>query len=223
MGKLILVIGEPGTGKSRAIKNLDPETTMIIKPNNKDLPFAGSRTLWNEEKQNVFYTKDFSELRTILSEINKGKRFKTIIVEDISHFFSDRVIREASIKGFEKWNMFAADVYKGLLGLDGELRDDLYIILIGHVDFVEDTSGNRVISLLTPGKMLDRSIKISSYVTYILHTNVISKDEKIEYTFLTNKDGSSREAKSPEGCLDLFEPNDYNHIINKIEKYQNKK
>lgn len=223
MGKLLLTIGEPGTGKSRAIKNLDPETTMIIKPNYKDLPFEGGRELWNTEKGNVFYTRDFLELKAVLDKINKGTKFKVVVIEDISHFFSERVMKEAAIKGYDKWNMLAADTYKGLLSLENELREDLYVILIGHVDFVEDSSGNRSIALLTPGKMLDRYVKISSYVTYVLHTDVKSGDDKIEYSFLTNKDGSGREAKSPEGCLSLFEPNDYNHVIKKIEAYQNKK
>ena len=52
MGNMILVIGDPGTGKSTAIEGLDPKSTVIIKPNNKQLPFRGSSKLYNEELGN---------------------------------------------------------------------------------------------------------------------------------------------------------------------------
>ena len=40
---------------------------------------------------------------------------------------------------------------------------------------------------------------------------------------LLAKKGSGKEAKSPEGCLELREPNDYTLIIDKIDAYRNKK
>jgi len=81
MGKMILVEGCPGSGKSRAIVNLDPSTTFIIKPNSKDLPFVGSRSLY-KEGINVTRTTDFSVVREILEKINKGTKFKTVVIED---------------------------------------------------------------------------------------------------------------------------------------------
>lgn len=70
-------------------------------------------------------------------------------------------------------------------------------------------------------KLLDNSIKIPSYFTYVLHTDpVMEANGKMQYRFLTNTDGV-RIAKSPEGCLDLYEDNDYAKIISKIEEYQN--
>ena len=47
----------------------------------------------------------------------------------------------------------------------------------------------------------------------------MEKTAKMEYSLLTNSDGL-RLAKSPEGCLEKFEPNDYALILNKIHKYQ---
>ena len=71
----------------------------------------------------------------------------------------------------------------------------------------------------TPGSLLDRQIKIPSYFTYVLHTDVTEENGVMKYRFLTNNDGV-RIAKSPEGCLEKFEPNDYKAIIDKIELYQ---
>ncbi len=99
------------------------------------------------------------------------------------------------------------------------MRDDLNVIVIGHTERNTDVNGNSVITLQTVGKLLDNQIKIPSYFTYVLHTDVKEVNGKMEYSLLTNSDGL-RLAKSPEGCLDKFEPNDYKLILDKIAKYQ---
>jgi len=82
MGRIILTIGEPGTGKSRAILNLDENTTLLVKPNRKELPFKGGAVKYSKEKGNVVNCSTFPELKTILISANNGAKFKTIIVED---------------------------------------------------------------------------------------------------------------------------------------------
>jgi ABC-type phosphate/phosphonate transport system ATPase subunit len=42
--KLIGIVGSTGTGKSTAIKHLNPEETYIINVAKKELPFKGSDT-----------------------------------------------------------------------------------------------------------------------------------------------------------------------------------
>jgi hypothetical protein len=216
----ILVEGMSGTGKSRAILNLDPATTVIIKPNKKDLPFPGSSKKFSETIGNVFVTKKFNDDKLLLKKINDGTKIKTVVIEDLSHFFSQKVMEDASKVGFQKWTDLAVETYNSIFSLQEDSRDDLYVILIGHVSINQNAEGDRILSLATPGKLLDNLIQIPSLVTYILHTNVTEKDGKIEYRFLTNKDGSGREAKSPEGCLELYEENDYAKIIAKIDKYR---
>jgi hypothetical protein len=221
MGKMILAMGEPGTGKSAAIENLDPKTTYLIRPNTKDLPFKGSRSIYSRENKNTSIITSLTQIGGLLKKINAGKNFKTVIIEDITHFFNRRVMKDASLKGFDKWNELAVDTFNSILGFEEQLRDDLYVILVGHVEESMNSDGESKGSLLTPGKLLDRSIKISSYVTYVLHTDVREEDGEIKYRFLTNRDGGGREAKSPKGCLELLENNDYKAIIDKIEAYHN--
>ena len=221
MGKMILVEGQPGTGKTAAIRNLDPETTLIVKPNNKDLPFKGSRNIYKKGVNSV-NVSSFREVREVLTKVNSGTKFQVVVVEDITHIFSRRVMGEASEKGYEKWTRLAVDAFDGLLEIEGSLRDDLYVIVIGHTQMHKDFDGNQTFVLQTPGALLDSIIKIPSYFTYVLHSGVEDlEDGSQSYYFLTNRDGSGKEAKSPEGCLDIKEPNDYRRIIDKIEAYQN--
>jgi len=105
--------------------------------------------------------------------------------------------------------------------MEKQLRDDLYVILIAHTTTAINSDGESETFMLTPGKLLDNIIKIPSYFTYVFHSVVLEDNGKVSYKFLTNRDGSGKEAKSPEGCLDLLEDNDLKRLIDKIEAYQN--
>lgn len=221
MGKMIIVEGEPGTGKSRAILNMNPENTLLIVPNRKDLPFRSGAKKFSTESGNKVLVNSLNQVRELIAKANGGKKFKTIVVDDFTHLMSKKVVKDIKSKGFDKWNELAFDVFFSILEDEVNLREDLDVILIGHVQYTQDTDGTTKTFLQTPGKLLDNLIKLPSYVTYILHTDVsVNEKGEIIYSFLTNHDGTGREAKSPEGCLDLFEPNDYALILNKIEKYQ---
>lgn len=222
MGKLLIVEGEPGTGKSRSIINLDPETTLIITPNTKDLPFPGARKLYSKDKGNVIQINSIAQIGALLKKVNSGTKFKTVIIEDITHFFTRRVMQDAAVKGYDKWTEFAFDVFFAMLDYEQHLREDLYVVIIAHTTSQVMPTGEVKYFMQTPGKLLDNNVKVPSHCTYILHTSVDEVDNKILYRFLTNRDGTNREAKSPEGCLELFEPNDLKLIIEKIEAYQNK-
>lgn len=220
MARIILVVGEPGTGKSRAIKGLDPKTTILIKPNNKDLPFPGAKKLYIKGK-NMFTLKSLKEVGAALDKVDPVTRIKSVVIEDLTHYFSDRVVGERYIKGYDKWTQLAADTKEQIIDKEAKLRDDLNIFLIGHVSSTQDASGNVSVDLQTPGKLLDNVIKVPSYVTYMLHTVVIPDENgKPRYQFLTNKDGQ-RAAKTPEGMFPLFIDNDFQEVIDRIEAYQN--
>lgn len=219
MARLILSLGEPGSGKSRAIMNLDPKTTVLIKPNYKELPFKGASKVFSTENKNVAQKKTFLEVKEFLDKVNTKPEIKTVVIEDLSHYFNERVMKDAKITGFQKWTDLALDVFNSLIKAEESLRDDLTVIVIAHTERSSDVQGNTIITLYTPGKLLENNIKIPSYFTYIIHTDVKEVNGKMEYSFLTNTDGT-RIAKSPEGCLEMYEPNDYKLILEKIAKYQ---
>lgn len=154
MGKMILVIGDPGSGKSTAIESLDPSSTVIVKPNNKALPFRGGAVKYSAELNNVVIAKEFKELEGVLTGINNSTsgKIKTIVVEDLTHYFSHRVMKDAKTSGFQKWTDMALDCFNSLIKFESNLRDDLSVIVIGHTDRSTDSLGNTIISLQTPGE-----------------------------------------------------------------------
>ena len=157
MSKMILVEGAPGTGKSRAILNLNPETTLIIRPNTKDLPFVGAKYKY-QEGTNVVTVSEFAEVREMLEMANKGNQFKTVILEDITHWFSKRVMGEANEKGYEKWTRLAVDAFKALVDMEDQFREDLTVIVIGHTQTDKDQNGFNTITLQTPVTGCEKSI-----------------------------------------------------------------
>lgn len=218
---MILIVGEPGSGKSTAIESLDPDSTVIVKPNNKPLPFRGGSVKYTVEKNNVVLAKEFKDLEAVLTGINNSKsgKIKTIIVEDLTHYFSHRVMKDAKTTGFQKWSDLAVDCFNSLIKFESSLREDLSVIVIGHTSRSTDALGNTVISLQTPGQLLENNIKIPSYFTYMLHTDVVEANGKMEYRFLTNFDGV-KVAKTPKDCFPKYIANDYKLVLDTIDKYE---
>ena len=224
MSRTILIIGESGKGKSTSLRNMDPKSTFIITPNNKALPFKGGKSMFNKEGKNISKINDFTNLTTALNAINSDhKHIKTVVIEDISHFFNYRTMKDAKKKGFEKWDQLGYDTYKAFLAGEQEdaFRDDLTIVLIGHVAETMDANGVAKNTLYTPGTLLERKVKIPSYVTYEFYADTEVKDGKVRYYFLTNDDGSGREAKTPMGLFnELKVDNDLNMILDTINNYE---
>ena len=69
--KLIGVVGETGTGKSTAIKYLDPKETYIINVAKKELPFKGSGKLYNTDNKNYKEIDDPVEVTRLLKVISE--------------------------------------------------------------------------------------------------------------------------------------------------------
>jgi len=220
MGRYILVIGEEGTGKSRAIKNLKPQETVIISPNTKELPFRGAANMYKHGR-NLRFTNSLPDVGKLIDEINKVPGIKNIIIEDLTHYTSHRIVKERKVQSFDKWTELAADIKLHIIDKAPFTRPDLNVVLIGHTDSVTDAAGIKSIGLLTPGKLLDSKVKIPSHFTYLMHT-IVDIDPATNlprYRFLTNRDGL-RLAKSPEGCLDMYIENDLNFVIESIKSYQ---
>jgi len=217
----ILVIGEQGTGKSTAWETMDPSSTIIISPNSKPFPWEGSAAQYIVGK-NRLQTKKLTDIPATLEEINsKMLHVKTVLIEDITHFYTARITskefmaRSSGNDAFARWNEFAADVAR-IINLGETFRDDLTIVFNGHTE-MHDTG---IIGMLSPGKLLDKDIKPPSFFTYVLHSLFVKDEKNSVYRFLTNKNGT-HDAKTPKGCFkDLLIPNDMNAVITRIREYQ---
>ena len=69
--KLIGIVGETGTGKSTAIKHLDPKETYIVNVAKKELPFKGSQKLYNIENKNYKDSTDYLLIQHLIGRLCK--------------------------------------------------------------------------------------------------------------------------------------------------------
>ena len=227
--KLILLQGESSTGKSTSLETMPPEETYIISPNGKDLPFKGGAKKYNKEQGNKLTTTQLTAIPKVLKTLSDDEKYghvKYVIIEDFTHFFNARLIDKAFIakkaggEAFAKWQELGADISRVISGVIEEMRDDMYVIIIAHTELNE--VGEWV--LQTPGKMLDKSINVVSYFTYVFHTDLTENaDGSMDYTFLTNR-ASNKQAKTPRGMFAKTRvPNDLFAVLNEIKNYQEEK
>ncbi len=131
----------------------------------------------------------------------------------------------ANKSGFAKWSTLAQQVFENVVKVAETLRDDMTVVLIAHTKETTDTDGNRKVSMRSCGNVLDNSIVIPSYFTYVLHTQVVKNEfpkegePLVSYKFLTNTDGT-HEAKTPEGLFEMYIDNDLQYVIDEIHKYE---
>ena len=190
----IALVGESGTGKSTALRNLNPEETFIISTTGKPLPFRA----WKKKYTPI--TKD--------SEGNwKGQYV-------LSYEFVDR----ATEVGYTKFSELAQHAME-ILRYSEQMRDDCKMIFLTHSENVGDAMNPKYV-IKTVGKLLAEKVTLEGLFTYIFFTKVSEGDDgKMQYKLLTNSDGTCI-AKTSFGMFDDMEiDNDLAEIIKVIDAY----
>jgi len=221
MAEKILVIGESGSGKSRAMKKLDPKSTFLINSIGKALPFKGWKGAYTPlssdgKTGNMATTTDWERIIKAMKFVSDSRpEFKTIIIDDAQYIMSFEFMARAKERGFDKFTEVAQHMFNVLIAPDS-LRDDLMIVYLAHCD----ESGGRT-KIKTIGKMLDEKITIEGLFTVVLLCYSYKENESgMKYVFVTNSNGTNT-CKSPEGMFDLTMDNDLAEVIKQYHEYSN--
>jgi len=238
---MILVYGPSGSGKSRAMINLDPKSTGIICSDAKELPFKGWKKNYITEyemvntvdaksgqmiktrkialsKSNYIQTKKPVSILKTLKEWNERPEIKTIVWDTMTHAIMYRFMTDPKVD-WDFYKLLAREIYDILNYIQKMTTKD--VIVIGHADVKLDASGTKIDAVRTIGKLLDEKVEIPSMFTIVLTTSITRDPEQKtnSYQFVTQSDGSSF-GKSPEGMFEeLNIPNDYNYVLQKIHEY----
>jgi hypothetical protein len=220
--KLVGIVGATGTGKSTAIKHLNPEETYIINVAKKELPFKGSEKLYNAENKNYKEIEDANEISRLLRTISeKAPHIKNIVIEDSNYIMGFNMVAKATETGFTKFSVMAKDMVD-LFRTARMLRDDITVFYLTHPETVED--GGEIIGykIKTAGKLIDNQVLLEGLLTVCLYTNVEeNKDGSASYGFITNR-YRKYPAKSPDGMFeDLKIPNDLQFVADSLTEYYN--
>jgi len=218
--KLIGIVGFTGTGKSTAVKHLDPKETYIINVAKKELPFKGSEKMYNTENKNYKEVDDAVEITRLLRTISeKAPHIKNIVIEDSNYIMGFNIVARAMEKGFEKFSIMARDMVE-LFREARKLRDDLKVFYFTHPETIEDSGEVIGYKMKTAGKLIDNQIVLEGLLTVCLYTYVEeNKDGTSTYHFITNR-YRKYPAKSPDGMFtDIKIPNNLQLVVDTIDEY----
>lgn len=219
MSELVLVIGESGSGKSRSLKNLPKEETVMINVVGKSLPFKGWKAGFTDksikEGGNYIVTDDAEKITNILEFVNKNRpEVKYIVIDDFQYVLSNEFMRRADEKSYDKFTQIGKDGWT-IFNKAGHMRDDLIVFVLSHEE--QSDLGRRKIK--TIGKLLDNQITLEGLATVVLFTKVKQgANGSNEYSFVTQTENST--GKSPEGMFnEKYIENDLLEVANQIKLY----
>ena len=230
MASKILVVGKSGTGKTYALRSLDPKSTFIICPDEKNPPFKGWRKnyiMQNKEGKfhpetcNYYKTTKWENIRATLKFVSESRPdIKTVVLDTITYAMIGEFMDKAEMKGYDKFTQMGANVYKTLKMIDG-LRDSLTVIVMAHTD-TEAFNGIDKTSFGVPGgKLVKDVVKPEGMFVVALETSVEKNGDEVNFYFMT-QNNTTNMAKSPEGMFpDKKIPNDMKAVLGCINKYEN--
>lgn len=222
MAKTILICGKTGTGKTTAIRTLDPKETVILRVINRTLPFkfAGK---YGKEQKNLYLTQTYEEVLKGLEWANKQSNVKNVVITDGTYIIRQEYFKKANQAGYNKYTEFAMHMQQILKAIQN-LRDDIKVFMEYHVESNVTDSGATEYKPSTVGKLLDSQYNILENIDIVLFASPQYEDKEIHYGFYTNRTldrvGAEIPAKSPFGMFDeMFIPNDLALVAKKIDEY----
>ena len=207
MAQSVLVIADSGSGKSTAIRDLDPKETFIINIANKPLPFKGWKkdyTMIGKDNQHGNMTPVSSAagiIKAMMHVNDKMSHVKNLIIDDWQYMSSFEYFDRADEKGYDKFTSIAKNLAQ-VAKLPKDMRDDLYIFFLTHSEESTDVNGHRKVKAKTIGKMIDNTLTLEGLFSIVLFGKVVKdKEDKLSYVFETANNGENT-CKSPDGMFE---------------------
>lgn len=214
MSRLICVMGESGSGKTTAMRTLDPKTTYYIDCDGKGLAWKGWRNQYNTTQKNYVVSRDIPKITKLIVDISeKRPETKAIIVDTLNTCMVDKEVKGMKEGGFGKWIDLTQFVWDAI-ETAGKQRDDLTVIFVMHSETVRDDFGYAFTRVKTNGRKLEKLVPESLFSTVLL----AKKTDDDRYIFETQARNST--AKSPMGAFSTFEiDNDMAAVLKALEDY----
>ena len=216
--KVLGVMGESGSGKTTAMRNLPPEETFYIDSDKKGLNWKGWRSQYSVEKKNYYATDMFGTVAILLDKIDKEEQFKHVkyvVIDTLNGMMVAEEMRILAMQTGDKrsaWSDLAQNGWN-IINQCLSMRDDLTIIILCHSETVSDDNGIVKTRIKTNGRKLEKLVLESKMTTVVW---AVRQDGK--YKFILSADGST--CKVPLGAFDTDEcDNDIMLVIKALEDF----
>lgn len=218
MAKVIGCMGESGSGKTTAMRNLPPTETFYIDCDKKGLNWKGWRKQYSVDNKNYFATDSFSTCKTLMDKVDKSENFRNIkylVIDTINGMMVAEEMRILAMQGGDKrsaWTDLASNGWD-IINKALTLRDDLTVIILCHSETISDDNGIVKTRIKTNGRKLEKLVLESKMTTVVW---AVRQDGK--YKFILSADGST--CKVPLGAFQADEcENDIMIVIKALEDY----
>jgi adenosyl cobinamide kinase/adenosyl cobinamide phosphate guanylyltransferase len=207
----IFIVGPSGSGKSTSLRNLDPETTIVLNTEQKALPFRKGLQF----KLNVPIA-NMKEFHVAFQRAIESTIAKVIVVESFTSLVEQQYTNsKAAYQNHAIWSDYKDEIQRVLNLSKGT---DKYIVFLGLDAVIEGANGVEERYIFVQGSLKKQ---VEKEFVMVLYTDMITTENGSEYQFVTNKQAGYENTgiKSPMDMLPLRMPNDINEVINHIENY----
>jgi len=218
MSRVIGVMGESGSGKTTAMRNLPADQTFYLDCDKKGLNWKGWKKQYNKDIRNYYQSDKFSVVLNILNHINEDEQFehiRYIVIDTINGMMVAEEMAILAMQGGDKrsaWTDLAQNGWS-LINKALEMRDDLTVIILAHSETISDDNGIIRTRIKTNGRKLEKLVLESKMTTVVWS---VRQDGK--YKFILSADGST--CKIPLGSFETDEcDNDIMIVIKALEEY----
>lgn len=226
MAKVIGVMGESGSGKTTAMRNLPPEETFYLDCDKKGLNWKGWKTQYTDvtggkaDPKKGFYlcSDSFTNIMQALQHINedeKYKRIKYVVIDTINGLMVAEEMKILAMQSGDKRSAWSDLAQNGWAVVNAALtlRNDLTVIILCHSETISDDNGIIRTRIKTNGRKLEKLVLESKMTTVVW---AVRQDG--HYKFILSADGST--CKVPLGAFDTDEcDNDIMIVIKALEEY----
>ena len=218
MAAVIGVMGESGSGKTTAMRNLPPEETFYFDCDKKGLNWKGWKSQYSVDKKNYYKSDSFTIVSGIMRKINEQEQFKRIkyvVIDTLNGLMVAEEMRILAMQSGDKrsaWSDLAQNGWS-IINQALDMREDLTVIILCHSETISDDNGIIRTRIKTNGRKLEKLVLESKMTTVIW---AVRQDGK--YKFILSADGST--CKVPLGSFEADEcDNDIMIVIKALEEY----
>lgn len=218
MAKVIGLMGESGSGKTTAMRNLPPEETFYLDCDKKGLNWKGWKTQYNVDNKNYWASDSFSVVSGLLRKINDDEKFrhiKYVVIDTLNGLMVAEEMRILAMQSGDKrsaWSDLAQNGW-AIINQALEMRQDVTVIILCHSETISDDNGIIRTRIKTNGRKLEKLVLESKMTTVIW---AVRQDGK--YKFILSADGST--CKVPLGSFETDEcDNDIMIVLKALEEY----